>query len=91
MEVIMMPVIGASELEAAVNTQFDSDICDIANLLFGDCFINDSYKSFYYRENETYNGFSWEDEEDIRYRNLVRAYLQDTIPDYDSVLINVSW
>ena len=31
------------------------------------------------------------DEEAIRLRNLVRAYLQDTIPDYTSVLIDVSW
>ena len=91
MKVIMMPVIGASELESAVNTQFGVNIEDITSLLFGDCFINDSYKSFYYRENETYNGFSWTNEEDIRHRNLVRAYLQDTIPDHDRVLIDVSW
>ena len=91
MKVIMMPVIDASELESAVNIQFGSNICDIADLLFGDCFINDSYKSFYYRENETYNGFPWENEEDIRHRNLVRAYLQDVIPDHDRVLIDVSW
>ena len=91
MKVIMMPVIGASELESAVNIQFGVNIEDITSLLFGDCFINDSYKSFYYRENETYNGFPWENEEDIRHRNLVRAYLQDTIPDYDRVLIYVSW
>lgn len=91
MKVIMMPVIGASELESAVNTQFGVNIEDIATLLFGDGYINDVYKSFYFCGKEAYNGFPWENEKDIRHRNLVRAYLQDIIPDYNSVLIDVSW
>ena len=91
MEVIMMPVIDAFELESAVNTQFGVNIEYIASLLFGDSYNNYSYKSFYFRDKETYGGFPWENEEDIRLRNLVRAYLQDVIPDHDRVLIDVSW
>ena len=87
----MMPVVDADELERAVNAQFGCEICEICNLLFGDNYTNDSYQGFWYGELEVFHGHSWEDEEEIRLRNLVRAYLQDTIPDYSRVLVDVSW
>ena len=87
----MYPVVDADELERAVNQQFDCEISEIRNLLFGDDYQNDSYKLFDYFDMEVYEGYDWQDEEEIRLRNLVRAYLQDTIPDYQAVLIDVSW
>lgn len=89
--VTMYPVVDCYDLERAVNRQFDCEIEDISTLLFDNDYNNDSYKSFYFREMETYDGHFWQNEEDIRLRNLVRAYLQDIVPDYDRVLINVSW
>jgi hypothetical protein len=40
---------------------------------------------------EEYEGHEWQDEEQIRYENMVKAYLQDILPDYQAVLIDVSW
>lgn len=87
----MMPVVDVDELEDAVNAQFGCEIAEMRNLLFSDDFSNDSYQSFWYGQMEIFEGRSWQNEEKIRLRNLVRAYLQDTIPDYDRVLVNVSW
>lgn len=88
---IMMPVVDVSELEDAVNAQFGCEIAEMRNLLFSDDFNNDSYQSFWYGKMEVFEGRSWQNEEQIRLRNLVRAYLQDTIPDHDRVLVDVSW
>ena len=87
----MYPVVDYNNLKAAVNLQFNTDIEDICQLLFGDDYMNDSYKRFYFSGMEEYHGYSWENEENIRLRNLVRAYLKDTLPDYEYVLIDVSW
>ena len=89
----LMPVVDVGELEDAVNRQFNCEIDEMRNLLFDDDYNNDCYKRFWYGEMEKYNE-RWmdpEDEEKVRLRNLVRAYLQDTIPDYTAVLIDVSW
>ena len=88
---VMMPVVDVSELEDAVNTQFGCEIAEMRNLLFSDDFNNDSYQSFWYGKMEVFEGRPWQNEEQIRLRNLVRTYLQDTIPDYDRVLVDVSW
>lgn len=88
----MYPVVDADELELEVNQQFGCNITNIRNLLFYDQYYNDSYMLFDYFDQEEY--FDWMDpaeEETIRLRNLVRAYLQDTIPDYEMVLVNVTW
>lgn len=88
---VMMPVVDVSELEDAVNTRFGCEITEMRSLLFSDDFSNDSYQSFWYGKMEVFEGRSWQNEEQIRLRNLVRTYLQDTIPDYDRVLVDVSW
>ena len=87
----MMPVVDADELQDAVNAQFGCEITDMRNLLFSDDYSNDSYQSFWYGQIEVFEGRSWQNEEQIRSRNLVRAYLQDTIPEHDRVLVDVSW
>ena len=87
----MYPVIDYHTLQDAINLQFGADINDICQLLFDDEYINDSYKSFYFGKMEVFEGYPWQKEEDIRLRNLVRAYLKDALPDYDCVLIDVSW
>ena len=91
MEIRMLPVIDADELERAVNQQFNCEIKEISVLLFDTDFYNDCYKSFYFGQMEEYKYPVWQNEEEIRLRNLVRAYLQDVIPDFDHVLIDVSW
>lgn len=88
----MYPAVDVRELELAVNLQFNAEISEMRNLLFDDYYQNDCYKLFFYGEMEEYEDWMGEvDERAIRQRNLVRAYLQDTIPDYEYVLIDVSW
>ena len=86
----MHPVVNYKTLKDAVNLQFDTYIDDICELLFDDDYINNSYKGFYFDEMEVYNGYFWENEEDIRLKNIVRAYLKDILPNYKYVLIDIS-
>ena len=89
---IMMPVIAIEDLEDEIQRQFDVDVeGELSNILFGTEYMNDCYKRYYFRDDEEYHGYDWEDEEKIRIRNLVNTYLRDTIPDYDTILVDVSW
>ena len=87
----MYPVVDYIILQEAINLRFGTDIDNLCALLFSDDFTNGSYKSFYYDEMEVFEGYHRQDEENIRLRNLIRAYLQDVFPDYNCVLIDVSW
>ena len=88
----MYPVIEVNILENEIKTQFDVDVeDDLRNILFGDNYQNDCYKSYCFEDDEEFHGYTWEDEERIRIRNLVNAYLRDILPDYTHVLINVTW
>jgi hypothetical protein len=86
----MRPVIEIRVLEEAIYTQFNVD-CELRSILFYDDYMNDCYKSYYFADDEEYKGYCWQDEERIRIRNLVNAYLRDILPGHDSVLIDVSW
>ena len=88
----MYPVIDVTDLEDAIRIQFGVDVEDeMRNILFGDDYQNDCYKSYYFADDEEYTGESWQNEEEIRIRNLVNAYLRDILPDYERVLIDVTW
>jgi hypothetical protein len=87
----MAPTVGANDLEDAVNAKFGCGIEDIRRLLFDDDYNNSCYKTFWYDEDEVYTGSIYQDEEEIRLRNLVCAYLRDVLPDYCCVLVDVSW
>ena len=88
----MYPVIDVCDLEDELKTQFDVDIeGELRNILFGDDYQNDCYKSYCFEDDEEYTGETWENEEEIRIRNLVNAYLRDILPDYTHVLIDVTW
>lgn len=86
----LYPVVDIDELEKAVNQQFNVKL-DLRELLFDCEYDNDSFKCFWYENIEEFKGFSWQDEKNIREIALVKTYLQDTIPDYGCVLIDVSW
>ena len=87
----MVPAIDCEELRKAVNQQYNIEIEDIPSLLFDDNYMNDCYKSYYLNEQEQYSGFSWQNEETIRLKNCVNAFLTDAFPNVDYVLIDVSW
>ena len=87
----MFPVIEIGALERELKIQFDVEIDELRNILFDDDYQNDCYKSYCFADDEEYTGESWENEEEIRIRNLVNAHLRDILPDYTHVLIDVSW
>lgn len=88
----MRPVTEIRVLEKEIRAQFNVDMEeDLCFILFGDDYINDCYKNYYFADDEEYEGYSWQNEERIHIRNLVNAYLRDILPGYDSILIDVSW
>lgn len=88
----MYPVIEVDVLEDEIKTRFGVDVeNDLRNILFYEDYMNDCYKSYYFEDDEVYTGKSWQNEEHIRIRNLVNAYLRDILPEYNVVLIDVTW
>ena len=88
----MCPVIEIGVLEDEIKAQFDVDVeGELRNILFYEDYMNDCYKSYYFADDEEYTGKSWQNEERIRVRNLINAYLRDILPDHERVLIDVSW
>ena len=88
----MCPIVSVYDLERALNLQYGEDFCnELSFMLFGDDYYNDSYKSYNFEELEVYEGKIWQDEENIRFENCVKTFLQDAFPGHTRVLINVSW
>lgn len=87
----MVPVIDCEELRKAVNQQYNIEIEDIPSLLFDDNYMNDCYKRYRLNDQEQYSGFWWQNEEMIRLKNCVNAFLTDMFPNVEYVLIDVSW
>lgn len=88
----MYPVIKISVLENELKTQFDVEIeGELRDILFYDDYPNDCYKSYWFAKDEIYEYPAWQNEEHIRIRNLVNAYLRDILPEYTDVLIDASW
>lgn len=88
----MCPVIDVTDLEDAIRIQFGVDVeGEMRNILFCDDYMNDCYKSYCFADDEVYEYPAWQNEEHIRIRNLVNAYLRDILPDYERVLIDVTW
>ena len=88
----MRPVIDVTDLEDAIRIQFGVDVeGEMRNILFYDDYMNDCYKSYCFAEDEVYEYPAWQNEEHIRIRNLVNAYLRDILPGYERVLIDVTW
>lgn len=92
----MMPVIDAYALEKALITKHGPDFADnyreFTNVLFGDSYVNDSYKSYYFNVIHDLSNLSvWEDETQCYLENCINAYLQDVFPGRTKVLVDVSW
>ena len=76
-----MIVINIRDLENALVQQYGSEgFSDLRNILFGDYYMNDCYKSYYF-----------EDDNSSAIINCVNAFLRDTFPGEDTVLVDVSW
>ena len=88
----MYPVIEVGVIENEIKAQFDIDVeGELRNILFYEDYMNDCYKSYWFEDDEVYTGKSWQNEEHIRIRNLVNSYLRVILPEYNTVLIDVTW
>ena len=83
MKVEMKPVINSNDLAEQIKAQYNLDLC-IPEVLFPEDFMNDCFKEYYYKD--TCENEFCESEE-----MCVRQYLRDVFPQYDSILIKISW
>ncbi len=83
MKVEMKPVIDSNDLGEQIKAQYNLDLC-IPEVLFPEDFMNDCFKEYYYKD-------VWEDEVFPSDEACVRKYLCDTLPQYDSILVKISW
>ena len=88
MTINMFPGVDLYELERAVILQYGENeyFSDLAPLLFGDQYYNDSYQSFDLEDDE-----SDDPTPEAVARQCVRTYLKDLLPDYSQVLIFICW
>ena len=93
MKVEMRPVIDIWSLSDALEAQYnwELDAHMVCQLMFDDNYCNDCYKSYWFSEDEKYEGYSWQNETRIMQENLIKSFLRDLMPDYDRVLVDVSW
>lgn len=93
MNIKMQPTIDVGSLCDAVNQRYhwEMDDYDLCHLLFGDEYSNDCHKVYYFQQDEEYNGYSWQNEHHIDICNKINRYLRELLPDYASILIDVSW
>ena len=86
-----IPVVDMYELEKALNLQYGENFNEIPVLLFGDDYMGGVCKPFFFDKMEVFSYPQWQNEEEIRLRNLVRAYFQDVFPERNMVLIHIYW
>ena len=94
MRVEMYPVTDIGSLCDAINQRFDMKLedYDLCQILFGEDYSNDCYKHFHFTANyEEYEGFSWQNANDIDIRNKTKQYLRERLPHDNRILIDVSW
>ena len=86
----MRPVIGSTELRNEIRLQYNIDISDICDFLFGD--ESGSLNEIDLTDpDEVYSGSPWDDEEEISWRNLVKAHLRDIFPNNKLIIIENTW
>ena len=83
MKVEMKPVIDSNDLEEQIEAQYNLDL-RIPEVLFPEDFTNDCFKEYAYKDTR-------EDEFCESDELCVRQYLRDVFPQYESILVKISW
>ena len=87
-----MIVVEDSTITEEVNDTYGTEIESIATLFFEGDFMNDCYKSLYIDEEADENrSYCYEDENNFKLRNIVRAHLRQCFPNTERILVDVSW
>lgn len=94
LQVKFYPIVDVDDLEdillechPSLRDKFDF----LASVIFGEDYYNDSYKSYYFRGDDSFKNYSWQNEEHCEVLTCVNELLKAQFPAYDTVLINVSW
>lgn len=80
----LRPVMNIDDLEDAISINYGVRY-DLRQLFFEGDFMNDCFKSLYFGEDVDED---WSD--NYMQMNVVFSYLRDTVPDYNSILLDVS-
>lgn len=91
---VFLPIIDVDNLEDVLKAQhpeLEDKFEFLASVLFGEDYYNDSYKSYYFRGDNSFKNYSWQNEEHCEVLTCVDELLKAQFPAYDTVLINVSW
>lgn len=75
--------VSSYELEEAIKLQYGLDV-EIPTLLFPEDFMNDCFKEYAYKDTR-WDKFCGSEE------LCVRQYLRDVFPQYESILVKISW
>lgn len=82
----LRPVMDIDHLEEAIHVQYGVN-WDLRTLLFDNDFVNDCFKSIYFREDV--DELTWGN--NYQEVNTVFGFLRDILPGYDSIVLDVSW
>lgn len=93
MEYEMRPVIDIYSLTDALEEKYHWGLesHEVCQLMFNDEYVNDSYKSYGYSQDEKYEGYPWQSESRIGFQNMIKQFLREAIPGHTRVLVDVSW
>ena len=91
MQIQMKPVVSIYDLEDILHSEFGIKVDNLTEILFGDNYSNDCYKSYFYDEREVYEGKFWQNKEHIEIRNKLSDYLEAEFPNYNCVLVDITW
>ena len=84
----MIPCVKQSDLQEAVNIQYDLNIHDIAEFLIYDVQYVEDYCIISLNEDDVMEpAYSWETMEDVHIFNCIRTYLRDVFPEAEKIII----
>ena len=90
----LLPVVSVYTLEDALKERYPH-IADkfkfLATVMFGDSYYNDSYKNYCFRSDESYKGYPWQDEVHCEILTCLNEMLEESFPEYERIIVDVSW
>ena len=93
MKYIMMPVININDLREALVLQYGEEFryYELNQIMFGDEYINDVYKRYFYGNGPVKLNPSWPNLREREIENCIITFLADAFRDFHSILVDVSW
>lgn len=89
----LIPVLSIRELENVLYDKKKIVVNELRAILFNDQYVNDCYKSLYFADDETIDG--WDPDPDDLYemkvRNSLYEILREEFPNREIIIVDVSW